>query len=290
MKYELNVLYMQEIGSRSNQEDSIYPVPANITNNARCFVLCDGMGGHDSGEVASDAVCHALGEYIESRYHENSLLTDDDFCTALQATYDYLDKCDTYGKKKMGTTMVFLALHDGGAFVAHIGDSRLYHLRPGSGILFETQDHSLLNDLLKIGELTEETAKNFDKKHIITRVMQPNSGRRFNADIQEISDVKPGDIFFLCSDGVNESLASKHIAEILLDSSLNDEKKMERIKHFTKNNRDNHTALFVHVCDVQSSSPAPGKKTPAHSLGGRFLYLLLLLLAIIAVVINIVLL
>lgn len=293
MKYELKVRYMQETGSRSNQEDAIYPSPANVTDNARCFVLCDGMGGHDSGEVASNAVCRALGGYIDENFDETALLTADDFRVALQATYDYLDTCDTHENKKMGTTMVFLAVHAGGALVAHIGDSRVYHLRPGSGILFETRDHSLVNDLLKIGELNEETAKDFEHKNVITRVMQPNTERRFKADIKEISDVKAGDIFFLCSDGVNETLDSKHIADILLDDEWSDDEKMEKIKQFTVNSRDNHTALYVRVCatnpsaDELSSMPAE-KSLASYSRWGKFLLLLFLLSAIIAAVVNMV--
>ena len=81
--------------------------------------------------------------------------------------------------------------------MAHIGDSRVYHLRPGQGILFETRDHSLVNDLIKVGELTPEAAKDFPQKNVITRVMQPNQERRARADIKEITDVRPGDYFFM---------------------------------------------------------------------------------------------
>lgn len=293
MKYELKVRYMQEVGSRSNQEDAIYPAPDNITNSARCFVLCDGVGGHDSGEVASNAVCRALGGYIDENFDETALFTADDFRTALQATYDYLDTCDTHENKKMATTMVFLALHAGGALVAHIGDSRVYHLRPGCGILFETHDHSLVNDLIRMGRLTEEAAKNFERRNVITRVMQPNTPRRFGADIRETGDVKAGDIFFLCSDGVNETLESKHIADILLDERWNDDEKMERIRQFTVNSRDNHTAIFVRVCAVIPSvdelpSMPVEKSVASYSRWCKFLLLLFLLSAIIAAVIAIV--
>ena len=282
---------MHEIGLRSNQEDAIYPAPANVTDVARCFVLCDGVGGHDSGEVASNAVCSALGGYIDENFDENTLLTADDFCAALQATYDYLDTCDTHENKKMATTMAFLALHAGGALVAHIGDSRVYHLRPGSGILFETRDHSLVNDLIRIGELTEEAAKNFERRNVITRVMQPNSVRRFKADIREISDVKEDDIFFLCSDGVNETLESSSIADILLDDCRSDDEKMEKIKQLSANSHDNHTALYMRVCAVTPSAcerlSMPAEKAVAsYSHWGKLLLLLFLLLAIIAAVIN----
>lgn len=254
MKYEIKVYSMYELGARSNQEDSLYPLPQDLTVGARNFVLCDGMGGHDSGEVASDAVCRAMGKWADSRNDGSSVFTSNDFAEILNKAYDALDERDTYAEKKMGTTMTFLALHAGGCLIAHIGDSRVYHLRPGCGILFETHDHSLMNDLIKIGELTEETAKNFDQKNVITRVMQPNRERRPKADIKEIADVRPGDYFFMCSDGVNETMESKHIANVLLDENLSDSDKMRIIKDVTQASRDNHTAFLIRVEEVEGEN------------------------------------
>ena len=238
---------MHELGSRSNQEDSLYPLPQDLTDKARCFVLCDGMGGHDSGEVASDAVCRTMGAVADGLNDEGKPFTVESFQAALQAAYDALDARDTQAAKKMGTTMTFLAFHAGGCFVAHIGDSRVYHLRPGQGILFETRDHSLVNDLIKVGELTPEAAKDFPQKNVITRVMQPNQERRARADIKEITDVRPGDYFFMCSDGVNETMESNHIANVLLDEEYSDSDKMRIIKEVTESSRDNHTAFLIRV-------------------------------------------
>ena len=251
MKYELKVYSMYELGARSNQEDCLYPMPQDLTCTARNFVLCDGMGGHDSGEVASDAVCRAMGACADSCNDGTSLFTADDFRVVLNKAYDALDERDTQAAKKMGTTMTFLAFHAGGCLVAHIGDSRVYHLRPGVGILFETHDHSLVNDLIKVGELTEESAKDFPQKNVITRVMQPNQERRPRADIKEITDLRPGDCFFMCSDGVNETMESKNIANVLLDEKLSDPDKMRIIREVTKESRDNHTAFLIRVEKVE---------------------------------------
>ena len=251
MKYELKVYSMYELGSRSNQEDCLYPLPQDLTCAARNFVLCDGMGGHDSGEVASDAVCRAMGAYADACNRGDALFTADNLRDALNAAYDALDERDTHAAKKMGTTMTFLAFHAGGCLVAHIGDSRVYHLRPGQGILFETRDHSLVNDLIKVGELTEETAKDFSQKNVITRVMQPNQERRSRADIKEITDVRPGDYFFMCSDGVNETMESRNIANVLLNGTQSDADKMRIIKDVTSSSCDNHTAFLIRVERVE---------------------------------------
>lgn len=306
MKYELCIQCMYELGSRSNQEDCLYPLPQNLTDKARCFVLCDGMGGHDSGEVASDAVCSAMGAYADGVNNGERSFTIDDFQAALMAAYDALDKRDTNAVKKMGTTMTFLAFHAGGCLVAHIGDSRVYHLRPGHGILFETYDHSLMNDLIKIGELTEETAKDFPQKNIITRVMQPNLGRRSRADIKIITDVKPGDYFFMCSDGVNETMESSHIANVLLDEQYSDSDKMRIIKEVTESSRDNHTAFLIRVADVEGTAPVEecavpdeegicdadyvgGAQQPAKCCGQRKKWLLFLFVLFVASVVLVVL-
>ena len=310
MKYEIKVYSMYELGARSNQEDCLYPMPQDLTIYARNFVLCDGMGGHDSGEVASEAVCRAMGVCADSLNDGSSVFTSDDFADVLSKAYDALDERDTHAEKKMGTTMTFLALHAGGCLVAHIGDSRVYHLRPGSGILFETRDHSLMNDLIKIGELTEETAKDFDQKNVITRVMQPNRERRSRADIKVITDVRPGDCFFMCSDGVNETMESKHIANVLLDEKLSDTDKMRIIKEVTQASRDNHTAFLIRIEGVEGEIAKSGlreaeptvdasqnvKKAPCSTREKRqgtqhrkwllFLLLLFTLSAIIAAVIH----
>lgn len=310
MKFEIKVYSMYELGSRANQEDCLYPLPQELTDNARCFVLCDGMGGHDSGEVASDAVCRAMGAVAVSLNDGENPFTVENFQAALSAAYDALDARDTHAAKKMGTTMTFLAFHAGGCLVAHIGDSRVYHLRPGKGILFETRDHSLVNDLIKVGELTEEAAKDFPQKNVITRVMQPNQERRSRADIKEIADVQPGDYFFMCSDGVNETMESAHIANVLLDEKYTDAEKMRIIKEVTESSRDNHTAFLIRVesaenreqstdnreqstdnrakskelraesKDYRAKRVAPGK---AAVRGGRFRKWLLLLLALFLV-------
>lgn len=269
MKYMLKVLSMFEMGQRDNQEDYMFPQPGEATDECRDFILCDGMGGHDSGEVASNAVCCAMGGYLLDNGKDDAPFTKEAFLEALNFAYSELDARDTKAVKKMGTTMTFLKFHKGGCFVAHIGDSRVYHLRPSQGILFETRDHSLVNDLIKIGELTEEEALDFPNRNVITRCMQPGKENRCRADVKEITDVREGDYFFMCSDGVNETLDSNSLAEIILSPSLTDEEKIEAIRKGTEEASDNHTAFLVHVISVEGA-PEPVAEpleppSPAHA-------------------------
>ena len=155
--------------------------------------------------------------------------------------------------------MTFLKLHDQGCTIAHIGDSRVYHIRPGrtaedTEILFQTIDHSLVNDLIKIGELTPEEAKTSNQRNVITRAMQPCMERRPRADIYHTSDIRPGDYFMLCSDGILEQMEDENIKHIFSEK-YSDEQKVDMIIKVTQDNRDNHTAFLVHVLDVIGDVP-----------------------------------
>ena len=240
-----------EIGRKDNQEDSLYPLANDVNIQSRFFILCDGMGGHDNGEVASATVCEALGTYFKSNVPEDGVMTPDLFKVALEYAYNELDKKDSGSQKKMGTTMTCLYLHKKGYLVAHIGDSRIYHIRPYTGIVYQSSDHSLVNDLLRAGELTEEEAVNFSQKNVITRAMQPNLERRHKADIFSFSDIQKGDYFFLCCDGVLEQLTNDKLCEILSDKEITDEEKLASIKQVCDGNtKDNYSCFLIPVDDV----------------------------------------
>ena len=115
MKYKLEAYTIHELGQRSNQEDSIFPADGEASGDDRLFILCDGMGGHSSGEVASAAVCEGLGRTVMSICPDpEGEFSDEDFQKALSSAYDLLDTKDDGASKKMGTTMTFLKLHSEG--------------------------------------------------------------------------------------------------------------------------------------------------------------------------------
>ena len=184
------------------------------------------------------------------------------FEEALAYGYDELDKVDTGAFRKMGTTMTCLVLHRGGALVAHIGDSRVYHIRPSladeqgrSGIIYQSADHSLVNDLLRAGEITEEEAADFPQKNVITRAMQPHLERRYKADILNIDDVQAGDYFFLCCDGVLEQLTNDMLGAILSDENLDDQGKIDAIKEVCDGRtRDNYTCWLIPIDKVAAEA------------------------------------
>lgn len=265
MKYQIKAYNLQELGQRANQEDSLFPALGQSTTDCRLFVLCDGMGGHEKGEVASATVCEQISRTILSQWHAGEPLSDDLFRQALAAAYDALDAKDDGAERKMGTTMTFLCLHANGATVAHIGDSRVYQLRPATEhsparIVFHTRDHSLVNDLVKIGEITEEEALHHPQKNVITRAMQPCQEQRARADIAHLTDIQPGDYFYMCSDGMLEEASDENILNIITKPNVTDEQKLEMLRQVTEDNKDNHTAHLIHIDKVGrvSANIAPG--------------------------------
>lgn len=263
LNYELKPYSIHELGQRQNQEDSMFPAYGKSTSNDRLFILCDGMGGHEKGEVASATVCEAMSQTILSHWNPEEPLSDDLLLQAIEDAYDALDAKDNGEAKKMGTTMTFLCFHSEGATVAHIGDSRVYQLRPAKGdtpaeIIFKTRDHSLVNDLIKIGEITEEEAKNHPQNNVITRAMQPCQERRSKADIAHLTDIQAGDYFYMCSDGMLEQTSDENLLYIITKPKAKDEQKVEMLRDVTKDNKDNHTAHLIYINKVEGApSVAP---------------------------------
>ncbi|MBQ6882286.1 MAG: serine/threonine-protein phosphatase [Alistipes sp.] len=256
MKLKLQACNIWELGQRARQEDSIFPPYGKITAEDRLFVLCDGMGGHDAGDIASSTVAEAMGHAILAHVpNAEGPFTDDQFREALSEAFDALDSKDNGAAKKMGTTMTFLKFHSGGCTIAHIGDSRVYHIRSGATaaetrILFQTTDHSLVNDLVRVGELTPEEAKTSPHKNVITRAMQPNMERRPKADIYHTSDLAAGDYFLMCSDGILEQMEDENLQYIFSEKTGNLAQKADMLIRVTEQNHDNHTAVLVRIDEV----------------------------------------
>ena len=272
MLFSLHPYNLQELGHRPNQEDALYPEVGKSTPDDRLFILCDGMGGHEKGEVASNTVCEVMSQFILQRWNPTMSLSDTLLKDALNEAFDALDAKDSGGIKKMGTTLTFLCFHSDGVKAAHIGDSRIYQLRPKKGnepakILFRTKDHSLVNDLLAIGEITEEEAESHPQKNVITRCIQPGQDPRVNADIMHLTDVREGDYFYMCSDGMLEETDDDNLLNIITKPNTDDVRKLEMLREVTEDNSDNHTAHLIKVEKVTGAiRPMPvTPPPPVHS-------------------------
>lgn len=243
-----------ELGKRSNQEDCIFPLLGKASVDDRLFILCDGMGGHERGEVASGAICNGLAEYFQKNIKRAEPFTDDLLKAALEYAYQQLDAKDNGAFRKAGTTLTLAYFHKGGCTAAHIGDSRIYHVRPDSRtILYKSRDHSLVFELYQMGEISYDEMKTHPRKNQISRAMIPGLDNRQEADIVHIPDIKPNDYFFICSDGILESIDDEDILN-LLTLNNGDEAKRNMLVDMTNENDDNHSAYLIHVSDVETEA------------------------------------
>ena len=249
-------LCLNETGKRARQEDTIMPTEDGIAENGHLFVLCDGMGGHQHGDMASRIVADSI---YSSLNQDNNKINADIVSNVIEKAYDALDSFsildNTY--MKMGTTMVCLDIFNDGYIAAHIGDSRIYHIRPNlydedtptDCILYQSFDHSLVNMLIKMGEITEEEALHHPERHILLKAMQPGLGEnRFRPYIRESKDIMPGDYYFLCSDGVSDYIDNATIARIISSKNADDTEKIrmiERLCHEKSN--DNYSCWLIPI-------------------------------------------
>ena len=243
-------LAIHELGQRGNQEDTIFPARGKATPEDCLFVVCDGMGGHEHGEVASETFATALARFFEGRVSPDVVLTDQTLADAIEAAYLQLDAVDDGNFKKMGTTLTLVYFHRGGVTAAHIGDSRIYHIRPGVGPLYVSRDHSLAYDLYLSGEISFDEIKTFPQKSVLSRVVQPGEDNRVRPDVIHITDVEPGDYFYLCSDGMLEQMDDEELVK-LLSTADSDEQKLKQLIAATADNQDNHSAYLIHVKEVK---------------------------------------
>lgn len=243
----LNTAYsFKQIGNRKNQEDARFP--DEDVADGTCFVVCDGVGGNKAGEVASNIVCNSIGcnieEIVTKQAFNNELLS-----RVLAGAYDDLRSAVNKELYGMATTMALIVFSANGVTMSHIGDSRIYQFRKGEGILYKSTDHSIVQELVSIGKITEEEARCHPQNNIITRSMSANAAERCPATTCSTLDVKAGDIFFLCTDGVLSEVTDSELENILLDET-SDEAKMRKLSEICANSNDNNTAYMVSVAKI----------------------------------------
>ena len=186
------------------------------------YILADGMGGHLAGEVAAmeavNTFCEAMRLYFAESEGEKSL---ENVRQEIEATitrvnlHVYKMGLAKREYRGMGTTFCCLYFHNQGLIHAHVGDSRIYRLRHHT-LSQLTKDHSLLSELLDIGELNESQSQEFLYKHIITKAV--GTEEVIEPSVQ-ISDVEERDLYLICSDGLSDLVTSNIIESILVSTS-----------------------------------------------------------------------
>ncbi|NLR94447.1 PP2C family protein-serine/threonine phosphatase [Flammeovirga agarivorans] len=243
-------LGLHELGKRKNNEDYLYPTLDDVSLDNRVFLVCDGVGGHERGEVASEIVAKSFAELILKNYSEGA--DEEGVAIVFEKVQGLIDKYleENPEAKGMGTTMTFLQLHKKGATVAHCGDSRVYLIRNGK-IIWKTNDHSYVNELLQRGLITEEEAIDHPKKNVISRAVMGKSMKEVVPDVALFNDLEPYDVFFMCSDGILESMTDNGL-EYLFSSQMTDLERIQKIKETcAETSKDNHTCFLIRLNEVE---------------------------------------
>lgn len=243
--------YLNDKGIRPRQEDAIMPDKAD--DRESFFVLCDGMGGHGHGDIAAQTVAENL--YGTLKGYEG-IITKREISSAIDRAYEALDEAGArVGSKNMGTTMACLYVNDV-CQMAYIGDSRIYHIRPveydehnpEACVLFRTWDHSLVNMMVKMGEITEEQARTHPDRNILLKAMQPDMGRCRSNPFFITTEALPGDYFLMCSDGVHGYIDDSDLMRIICDTNISDNEKIDRIDRLCREkSEDNYSCWLIPV-------------------------------------------
>jgi len=242
---------ISEIGKRMNNEDSIYPNDNRATVNDRLFLVCDGVGGSNKGEIASFVACDSIQTYFNSFLDTEKKFDPEFIKKAIQYTEirfdDYIKENPI--AKGMATTLCLLYLDSDRIYLAHAGDSRIYQFRKGE-IIFKTEDHSLVNSMLKNGQINPEEAKKHPQRNIIYKAIQ-GSKIPVEIDISQITDIQPDDRFLMCTDGITEVFNDKEL-EKLFSKNDSPEETLATIKDSCNDQaRDNYSAYLITINEIE---------------------------------------
>jgi PPM family protein phosphatase len=241
-------------GKRPDNQDWLWPASSPLSRDTRLFVVCDGMGGADRGEVASRLLADTVGRYVVA--DEATELNATALRAALDLTYE------AYGHflrahplvSRMGSTLALVQFHGRGATIAHLGDSRVYWVRDGQ-VLFSTKDHRRVNELVEAGILTPEQARTHPWRNRLSRAVvrqriHDTTTQRTpeqQPDIVTITDVQAGDYFFLCTDGVLETVDNTALTTLLAGPLPDEVKLTNLLDHCAGRTHDNYSGFLVRI-------------------------------------------
>ncbi|MFR1113520.1 MAG: Stp1/IreP family PP2C-type Ser/Thr phosphatase, partial [Blautia sp.] len=206
----MNLFSVTDVGrKRKINQDYVYVSDQPVGNLPNLFVVADGMGGHNAGDFASSFAVKVVVESVESDVDYNPIkVIRHAIETANEELLRQAEKSSAMSG--MGTTMVAATIVGSYAYVANVGDSRLYVM--SSQLQQITKDHSLVQEMVRMGELREEEARNHPDKNIITRALGAKKG--VNIDFFDLR-LELGNQILMCSDGLSNMLTDHEIEEIL---------------------------------------------------------------------------
>lgn len=237
----MEVAALTDVGRvRSANEDA-----HGLCAEAGFFVVCDGMGGAAAGEIASNTAMTTMTERL------CKLQPSDDPHQALEsAIAEANDRVFLHAEREsslhgMGTTLVSLLVREGHVWIANVGDSRCYRYRTGS-LERMTEDHSLVDEQVRLGQMTPAEAATSPLRNVITRAI--GTREAVTPDIKEMA-TEHGDLFLLCSDGLTKEVSEPRLAELLGGDAADLQTLCQRLIQDANDSggSDNITAILVKI-------------------------------------------
>lgn len=227
---------------RESNQDYVYTSESPVGNLPNLFVVADGMGGHNAGDFASKYTVEQIVAYIEKAPMTSPVDLIRGAVTKANASLMAKAKSDP-GLSGMGTTVVIATIFGDCMYVANVGDSRLYLLR--DELVQITRDHSLVQEMVRMGEMDACEAKSHPDKNIITRAV----GAFDELEIDFFEErIYPGDLILMCTDGLSNMVDDMNIRQIIETGR----DVVEKVQHLVDaanrgGGKDNITALIIEI-------------------------------------------
>lgn len=238
------VFAKSDIGKIREQNQDYYYIPSS-DSDLQLYILADGMGGYNGGEIASKLATTTALSYIQSNF-ENTPKEREDILKLVKSAMEYANMV-VYEKSKeqkdldgMGTTLEVCLIYNNKLYLGHIGDSRIYRLR-GEFFRKLTHDHSYVQKLVKDGTITQEEADHHPKKNMLMKALGCTAF--VEPDVTVKGFIKD-DIILICSDGLTNMVEEQEIYNILKkEGTLAAEKLVEKANE--NGGYDNITAIVI---------------------------------------------
>lgn len=237
----IKTVSVTDIGrQRKLNQDYVFTADLAVGPLPNLYLVADGMGGHKAGGFASRYAVESIVEVISSTKEKEIFAALDQAIT--EANTRIRQKAyEDESMSGMGTTLVAAVIEEGVLKVANVGDSRLYLIN--DKIEQITIDHSLVEEMVRLGGLDRNQARNHENKNIITRAIGAQS--QINADFFEVN-LKEGDQILMCTDGVSNMLTDEEIFEILKEEKSAKERVEELVKSANEHGgRDNMGIILI---------------------------------------------
>ena len=225
---------------RETNQDYFYTSENPVGNLPNLFIVADGMGGHNAGDYASQYTVEQIVDVVsKSKETDPAKIIKEGI---EQANSMLLERAnEDIARKGMGTTVVVLSITDNRLVIANVGDSRLYIIN--DSIRQITKDHSYVQEMVRMGEIDAEMAKDHPDKNIITRAI--GVGKEVTIDFFE-EEVTHGDFILMCSDGLTNMVEDDAIKSIILGQRDIAEKAEKLVETANRNGgKDNSTVVVI---------------------------------------------